>query len=110
METTDKKPNAQKWTVEKVGKHLDAIETEAWRGYSLFLGSALAKRGLQRHVWSYWKRIFAYDDNILERMYVIDGIFEAKIFEAGLLGFVPARVAIQTLKLTYGWGRKDRQD
>lgn len=106
MKSTEKKPNAQKWTAERVHQYLNVIDKEARAGRGLFLGQILTMYGLPRHVWSYWKRTFANDGDILEQMYVIDTILEAKIFDAGLKGIVPAKVVINTLKLTYGWRKE----
>jgi hypothetical protein len=106
METKEKQANARKWTVEKVNKYLDAIEREAKEDYCFFIRTALAKQGLQRHVWSYWKRTFAEHDDLIERMYVIDTGLEAKLLDAGLKELLPAQMVSSMLKMNYGWCRK----
>ena len=98
-----KAPNAQKWTVELVSRHLDIIELSLRNEYCFFLGWALKGQGLPRHVWSYWKKRFAGNDDIIERMLVIDSQFEAKILTAGLQNVLPAEIAIWTLRTAYGW-------
>ena len=109
MNTKEKKPNAQKWTKEIVEKYLLEIEKEAKEGYMPFLRWALNSRGLPVHVWSYWKRIFAYDDDILEKMLLIESMFESKVFQQGLHGQLDSRIAMRTLKYVYKWGQKDRE-
>ena len=98
-----KKPNAQKWTPERVSGHLDKIELAVEEEYCFFLGWALGRQGLGKHVWSYWKKIFADNDDIIERMLIIDTQFEAKILTAGLEGKIPASIASRTLRYVYGW-------
>lgn len=109
MSTKEKQPNAQKWTKEIVEGHLNEIEKEAREGIVPFLGHALRKRGLRRHVWSYWKRIFAEDDDMLERMLIIDSIFECKVLEMALHKQLDPVIAIRTLKYVYKWGKKNSE-
>ena len=98
-----KKPNAQKWTLERVSGHLDKIELAVEEEYCFFLGTALKRQGLRNHVWSYWKQIFSDNDDLIERMLLIDSKFEAKIFEAGLKRVLPNSIVMRTLKCVYGW-------
>ena len=104
MEIDAKKPNAQKWTADRVNVYLDKIE-QAVDGeeYCFFLGRTLARLGLGRHVWSYWKQILADNDDVIERMYFIETKFESKLLTAGLKKVLPARIVISTLKCVYGW-------
>lgn len=92
IEESKKTANAQKWTVERVNAHLDRIELDFEEKYCFFLGWALKKQGLRKHVWSYWKQIFADNDDMIERMLVIDTKFEAKILMAGLKNELPANI------------------
>ena len=110
VEESKKTPNAKKWTEEKVKAHLDRLEKDMQGEYCFFLGSALKKQGLQRHVWSYWKKIFAENDDLIERMLRIDSRFEAKIFIAGLRKEIPSSIAIQTLRYVHGWSNRKRSN
>jgi len=103
MENKEKQANARKWTVENVSQYLEAIELEVRQETCFCIRTALASQGLERHVWSYWKRTFAQEDDLIHRMYLIDGILEARIFQAGLLRQLPARMVINMLKMNYGW-------
>ena len=108
MGTIKKTPNAQKWTVERVNAHLDRIELDFEEKYSFFLGWALKRQGLRKHVWSYWKQIFADNEEIIERMLVIDNMFHAKILTAGLKKELPANIVAHTMRCVYGWNKRER--
>jgi hypothetical protein len=105
---TKKKPNAQKWTLERVSGHLDKIELAVQEEYCFFLGTALKRQGLHRHVWSYWKKVFADNDDLIERMLLIDTQFESKIVVAGLKNVLPKGIVMRTLKFAYGWNATGR--
>jgi len=107
MEAIARKPNAQKWTAEIVIAHLDAIEAEISKPDVWLLGQALLKARLGKHVWRYWKRIFADDEEIIERMELIDTKLESKLFVAALKNKVPARIAIWILRNVHGWGQNE---
>jgi len=99
----DKHPNAQKWTAAAVYTHLQDIEKEATEGESFFLGSVLTKLGLYKHVWSYWKKTFYQNDDIMELMLRIESILEAKMIEGALLKKVSPWMAALALKYNYNW-------
>jgi hypothetical protein len=99
----DQHPNAQKWTAEKVMTLLNLIEKDASEGESLFLGMALTKQGLYRHVWGYWKRSFYNNDDIMEMMLRIESIFEAKLLDGALKKKISPWIAVLTLKNNYNW-------
>src|ERR1039458_8778103 len=101
MDTTYKIPNARKWTAEVVSKHLEAIEKEANEGFMPFLSAALRKQGLYKQVWNYWKRIFANNDDMIERMLIIDTIYEGKLVTMALHEEISSTIAIRTLKFAY---------
>jgi hypothetical protein len=110
MSTIEKIPNARKWTVEVVSAHLEAIEKEANEGFSPFLSSALRKQGLYKQVWSYWKRIFADNDDMIERMLIIDTIYESKLVTMALHDEISTTIAIRALKFSYKWGQQERKE
>lgn len=82
---------------------LNEIMKDADIGPSYFLGRALAKRGLYKHVWPYWKKIFRDNDDIMERMMHIETLFEAKIVEGALKKELSGSIAALTLKYNYEW-------
>ena len=103
MDANSRHPNAQKWTAEIVTEHLSGIEKDASSGDSLFLGRALAKRGLYKHVWSYWKRTFYSNEDIIESMLNIESLFEAKVLEGALKKELSPSIAMLTLRYNYNW-------
>ena len=101
----DQHPNAQKWTAETVMTHLTNIEKEATEGESMFLGMALFKEGLYRHVWGYWKRTFHQNEDIIERMLRIESGFEARLLDGALKKKLSPYIAYLTLKNNYNWDK-----
>ncbi len=106
----DRHPNASKWTAATVTAHLNEIEKEATDGSSYFLGRALAKRGLYKQIWNYWKKTFHDNEDIMEQMLCIETILEAKILEAALKKEISGTVAALTLKFNYKWNTKSTND
>jgi hypothetical protein len=109
MDPLKKAANAQKWTREIVSEYLDMIEGETAKPDAWFLGTALRKARLGKHVWRYWKRIFE-DDDILERMELIESMYESKVFEAAAHRKIPASMGIWILKYVHHWGSKNEDD
>jgi len=106
MNTPKRLPNATKWTEERVIEHLKEIRRHSFQGDVMYLGRALIREGLYGHVWSYWKRLFANNDAILEAMYQIEYVFEARLFESALKKEVSPWVAIFGLKNNHRWCEK----
>ena len=104
----DKHPNAQKWTADTVITELNEILRDADIGPSFFLGKALAKRGLYKQVWSYWKKTFHDNDEVMERILNIETMFEAKILEGALKKELSGSIAALTLKYNYHWNDKGK--
>ena len=107
-EAVHKKPNAQKWPAEVVSCYLDEIEKEARYGDKPFLGKILEMQGLGKHVWSYWKRIFSGNEDILHRMMMIDSVLEVKVYKMALGGQLDFVIARRTLNCVYKWGKRER--
>ena len=95
--------NAHKWTEECVTEHLMAIREDATTENTMYLGRALVREGLYAEVWSYWKKIFVKNENIIEAMLHIEAIFEARLFEGALKKEIPAWLAIFGLRNNHHW-------
>ena len=106
----DKHPNAHKWTEPTVINLLLAIEIDARNGDSYFLGKALAKQGLYRHIWGYWKKIFYDKDDIIELMLRIESLFEAKLLEGALKKELSAWIVMMALKNGHYWSDNPAKD
>jgi hypothetical protein len=94
---------AEKWTAEAVLECLGRIEQEAHKENTNYLGMALMRLRISRRSWSYWRKKFIYDEEIMEHIDLIDGIFETKLAEGGLDGTLKTAAAIFCLKHNYGW-------
>jgi hypothetical protein len=103
MAAPQKNLNAQKWTEESIIPYLSKMNKAAHRKKNLFIGQQLKKLKLYPDIWSYWKRKFSDNEDIMERMDLIEGAFESNVVNAGLYGDIPARVAILTLRNAHGW-------
>jgi hypothetical protein len=97
--------NAQKWGPEKVKSILGTIKQTARESEpeTLFISEALADLDISRKAWSYWKHIYAADEDIIDLMEVIEGIFQAKLTRGARNGAVPTTFAIFSLKHNYQW-------
>jgi hypothetical protein len=103
MNSPKRIPNSQKWTEERVHKLLAEIKHDALHTDAEYLGITLSKLDLYPEVWTYWKRAFKQNDDIVEEMMRIKGIYESKLVRAGLRKEVSPWVAIFALKRNYGW-------
>jgi hypothetical protein len=95
--------NARKWTFEKTDEILKYIEGFSQMPAMHFLGHALDMAGTHKAVWSDWKRIWAEDEDILDRMRVVEQRFENKLIEGALNRRYHAGIAGLMLKNNYGY-------
>ena len=102
--------NAEKWTTEVVQECLYRIEEEAHKDKTNYLGTALMRLRISRRTWSYWKAKFAYDEDIMDHMNIIDGIFETKLTEGSLYGELNTAAAIFCLKHNYQWNDRPQNE
>jgi hypothetical protein len=103
MQTLAKVPNAKKWTEERVKEHLIEIRKDSYNGDVDYLGIALAREGLYPQLWAYWKKAFADHEDIIEEMMVIEGMFEARLYQAALRKQVSPWIAVFGLKYNHHW-------
>ena len=101
--STSGNTNALKWTAESTLETLNRIEAEACKEETHFLTSALRTLRICRSTWSYWKKKFSANDEILELMEIIEGIFEDKLFVGALTRKIHSPTAIFGLKYNYHW-------
>jgi hypothetical protein len=95
--------NNQKWTEKTVAPYLSRLEKATSVPGNLFIGEQLKKLHLYRDIWSYWKRKFQTKETIIEPMDLIETMFERNLFKAAMLGEIPARLAIFSLRNAHGW-------
>ena len=94
--------NAQKWTLDETIKSLRIIEHFAEQEHIMHLGRALTSARLYMGVWSYWKKRWADNDEIIDQMGFIEQIFINKIMEGAMTRRLHAGVCIFMLKVNYG--------
>ena len=95
--------NAQKWTESRVLGYLSKIEEATKDKKILFLGQELVKLGLYKDIWRYWKNKYSYNEDIIEQMELIEGMFECNLFKAAINSEIPARIAIICLRNAHQW-------
>ena len=98
--------NAIKWTVEKVTENLEKIKKEVIETDVLYIGEALGRLGTTRKAWSYWKKIFARYEGLLEQMELIEQLFEAKLFRGAMKEGLSIPMSIFALKNNHRWTDK----
>ena len=98
---------AQKWTVEAVAERLVKIEEHARQGNTEYLTESLTDLGISPRAWSYWKNKFTIEDEIMDHISLIEGIFEVKLLKAATRHELPPAVTIFALKNNHHW--TDRQ-
>jgi hypothetical protein len=107
MKAIRKVPNAEKWTEMYTLSILYDIRKRARSNDTLYLGRVLAEMGYYAHLWCYWKRKWKDKDDIMDIMYNIEAIFEAKLYEAALNNRVNARIAMMGLRRNHGWKEEE---
>ena len=106
MAAIENNTNALKWTDESVSEILERIENDTLLTPLYFIGSAMNRQRLSRHVWRYWRKKFKHQEEIMERMDLIEELFESNIFEAGIRGEVNTALAIFALKNNHHWSER----
>ncbi len=71
---------------------------------------ALAQAGLQPHVWSYLKRKWKDNDDIMDTMIRIEGEFEGKLIVGGLRRQYHAGIVMLIMRSKYGYNDKQKEE
>jgi hypothetical protein len=95
--------NASKWTLEKTQETLAIIEEQSKQYSRLFLTEVLDYAGIHRNTWQYWYTKWADNEEIIERMQLIDQRFEMKILQGAAYRKLNAGFATMLLKSKYGY-------
>ncbi|MBS1594225.1 MAG: hypothetical protein JST90_07855 [Bacteroidetes bacterium] len=104
--------NASKWTREKTLHLLDKIEAIATDEFSICdtLTQALIKARCYKQIWSYWKKKWELDEDIMDRIYYIEQIFICKLEDGGLYRRLNASTCHFILKHNYGYNTKGENE
>ena len=104
--------NASKWTREKTSQFLDKVEAIALDDLSIChtLTQALNKIRCYKQVWSYWKKKWENDEDIMDHIYFIESLFIEKLEHAALFKRMNASTCHFILKNNYGYNTKGEEE
>lgn len=102
--------NASKWTREKTNHVLDQIEIIAADDHIFTLTQALLKLKYYKQLWSYLKKTWELDADIMDRIYYIEQIFINKLEEAALFKKLNPSACFFILKHNYGYNTKGENE
>ncbi|MBS1625349.1 MAG: hypothetical protein JST83_15085 [Bacteroidetes bacterium] len=101
--------NASKWTKEKANRILDQIEELAGDDRIHTLTQALLRVKCYKQLWSYWKKKWEYDGDMMDRIYYIEQLFINKLEEGALFRKLHPSACFFILKHNYGYNTKGEQ-
>jgi hypothetical protein len=102
----DRIPNAKKWTEQRVTAELVKIKEVASEEGVVYIGTALDRVGLYGQLWSYWKETFAWHDDILEQMLIIENKLESKLVNGAANKTLSPQIALFVLRVKHKWTDK----
>ncbi|MBS1619846.1 MAG: hypothetical protein JST76_15105 [Bacteroidetes bacterium] len=104
--------NASKWTHDQTMLKLDQIEQIALDEFAitLTLTHALLRAKCYKQLWSYWKKKWESDGDIMDRIYYIEQIFMHKLEDGALFKRLNASTCHFILKNNYGYNAKDENE
>ncbi len=104
--------NASKWTREQTNLILDQIEAIATDEFSIIytLSQALLRVRCYKQLWSYWKKKWEDDSDIMDRIYFIEQIFINKLEEGALFKRLHPSACYFILKHNYGYNTKGEEE
>ncbi|MBS1619591.1 MAG: hypothetical protein JST76_13795 [Bacteroidetes bacterium] len=95
--------NATRWTHQQTHDMLDQIEELAWDESIHTLSQALLKVKGYKQLWSYWKKTWALEGDIMDRIYYIEQIFINKLEEGALFKRLNPSACYFILRQNYGY-------
>ena len=101
---------AVKWTFEKTMDRLLFIQTLTADRDIIYLGEALLLAGVYPEIWTYWKKKWCDNPDIMEVMYFVSHHFEVNIFKKATKKEIHTGVAIFALKHHYGWSDRKQSN
>jgi len=110
QKTINVPPQGNKWGEEMVIEMLIDIERDALETDVLFLGRSLTKMGLYPQLWSYWRKVYSHNEDIMARMMRINCIFECKLCEGALRKQLSPYMALSALKRNHHWNEPPEPD
>ncbi|MBS1625771.1 MAG: hypothetical protein JST83_17230, partial [Bacteroidetes bacterium] len=104
--------NASRWTREKTFSILDQLEEIALDEFCIThtLSQALMKVRCYKQLWSYWKKKWETDEEVMDRIYYIEQIFICKLEDGALFKRLNASTCHFILKNNYGYSAKGQEE
>ncbi len=104
--------NASQWTREKTHHVLDQIEAMALDEFSIChtLTQALLRLKYYKQLWSYFKKKWENDGDIMDRIYYIEQIFIHKLEEGALFRRMHPGACYFILRNNYGYNTKGENE
>jgi hypothetical protein len=109
--------NASKWTLDATLKALEKIEYYAEEERIYTLRKALLLSGVYSGVWSYWKKKWADNEEVMEKICFIDEIFVDKLMDGAITKRLHFGACMFALRVNHGMsdkplkeGEKDREE
>ncbi|MBS1686020.1 MAG: hypothetical protein JSS76_14835 [Bacteroidetes bacterium] len=104
--------NASKWTREKTLHTLTRIEQIATDEFSAIytLTQALNKIRCYKQLWSYWKKKWENDEEIMDLIYFIESLFIEKLEHGGLFKRLNVSTCHFILRTNYGYNTKGESE
>ncbi len=100
--------NATRWTREKTIALLGQIEAIATDEFSIILtlSQALLRVRCYKQLWSYWKKKWENDEEVMDQIYYIEQVFINKLEEGALFKRMNASTCHFILRHNYGYNTK----
>ncbi|MBS1592870.1 MAG: hypothetical protein JST90_01010 [Bacteroidetes bacterium] len=102
--------NASKWTKTQTNQLLDQIETLAWDESIHTLTQALLRVKSYKQLWSYFKKIWELDGDIMDRIYYIEQIFISKLEDGALFKRLNPSACFFILRNNYGYNTRGESE
>jgi hypothetical protein len=117
MAAPDGNTNASKWTLQATLETLKTIEFHAEDERIYTLRKALLFAGVYQGVWSYWKKKWADNEEVMEKIYFIDEIFIDKLMDGAITKRLHFGACMFALRINHGIsdkplkeGEKEREE
>ncbi len=102
--------NASKWSKAQTNHLLDQIEALAWDESIHTLSQALLRVKSYKQLWSYFKKIWELDGDIMDRIYYIEQIFITKLEEGALFKKLNPSACFFILRQNYGYNNTGEKE
>jgi hypothetical protein len=102
MPAPDGNANASKWTLQATLDTLKKIEYYAEEDRVYTLGRALSLSGVYQGVWSYWKRKWVDNEEVMEMINFIDQLFVNKLMEGAITKRLHYGMCMFALRVNHG--------